>query len=253
MIRQFAAFSLMLLVANAHARAEPTEVVVRVISEDAKFIGDSMGGAEVVLRDASSGRVLARGMTAGGTGDTARIMQANGRSPLIATPGAAAFTAQVDIDRPTLVDLEVSGPIDRPGSKIRIVSQRWIMPGQPVKIGDGWVVELPGLAISPSARFVEGGSADTGRSIAISANVELLCGCPITPSGLWDAKDYQVTASLWQRGRRVSEAQLAFVQAPGGFAGQMAAPAKGRYRIYINARNVVTGNSGVTELTLPQK
>ena len=152
-----------------------------------------------------------------------------------------------------LVDLEVSGPVDHPGSKIRIVSQRWIMPGQPVKIGDGWVVELPGLAISPSARFVDGGSADTGRSIAISAKVELLCGCPITPGGLWDAKDYQVTASLWQRGRRVSEAQLAFVQAPGGFAGSMVAPAKGRYRVYVLARNVVTGNSGVTELTLPKK
>lgn len=135
------------IAANAPAHAEPTEVVVRVISEDAKFIGDSMGGAAVILRDAESGRVLAKGKTSGGTGNTARIMQASGRSPLIATSDAAAFVARIDIDQPWLVNLEVSGPVNRPGSKIKIVSQRWIMPGQPVNTGDGWVVELLGLAI----------------------------------------------------------------------------------------------------------
>lgn len=237
--------------AGASANTEPTEVVVRVISEDAKFIGDSMGGAEVILRDAKSGRIFAKGKTTGGTGNTARIMQANGRSPLIATPDAAAFVTQIEIDEPKLVNLEVSGPIDRPGSKIRITSQRWIMPGQPVTTGDGWVVELPGLAISPTARFVANAGNTATRTVAISAKVELLCGCPITPGGQWDSKDYRVMVSLWQRDRRVGDVPLAFVESPGGFAGDIVVPAKGKFRLFVTARNTVTGNSGVSELAKP--
>lgn len=239
--------------ADASANAEPTEVVVRVISEDAKFIGDSMGGAGIILRDTKSGRVLAKGKTTGGTGNTAMIMQRTGRSPLIATPDAAAFVAQLDIDEPRLVNLEVSGPIDRPSSNVRIVSQRWIMPGESVNIGNGWVVELPGLAISPTARVVESERKSASLTISISAKVELLCGCPITPGGLWDSKDYQVTVSLWQHGRRVRHTALTFVESPGGFAGEIAMPTKGKFRLFVTARNTVTGNSGVTELPRPVK
>lgn len=244
--------ALLALSAAVPALATPTEIVVRVISEDAKFIGDAMGGADVTLRAARSGRILARGRTAGGTGDTARIMQANGRSPLISTPDAAAFIAQIEIDEPTLVDLEVTGPNARPGSQISIVSQRWVMPGQSINTGDGWVVELPGLAISPIANVIEGASVGGGRSISVSARVELLCGCPITPGGQWDANDYQVTVSVWRRGRRVAEAPLLFVSSPGGFAGQVQMPVSGRFRLFVHARNVVTGNSGVSEVNLTE-
>lgn len=248
MMKRILLSAFILLAAGTPANAEPTEIVVRVISEDAKFIGDSMGGASVVLRAAQSGRVLARGKTSGGTGNTALIMQANGRSPVISTPDAAAFITQVDINEPTLIDLEVTGPDARPGSQIRIVSQRWVMPGQPVNIGDGWVVELPGLSISPTASAVRDSAADGTRAFTVSAKVELLCGCPITPGGVWDAKDYQVTASIWQHGRRVSEFPLQFTEAPGGFAGRIVLPVKGKVRMFIHALNVVTGNSGVAKL-----
>lgn len=239
------------LIAAAPALAEPTSVTVHVISQDAKFIGDSMGGAQVVLRDVKSGKILSKGTTKGGTGDTARIMQSNGRSPQRATPDAAAFVTQIDIAKPTLVDLEVIGPNARPDSTIRVVSQRWIMPGIPVTVGDGWVVELPGLAISPTAKFADASTENGLRTVAVTAKVELMCGCPITPGGLWDAKDYRVEVSTWQRGKQVAVAPLHFVAAPGGFAGQIAAPTKGRYVLFVSAQNLVTGNSGVTELPPP--
>lgn len=252
-MRHFFLAFLAVIATTSPARAEPTEIVVRVISEDAKFIGDSMGGVEVVLRDAKTGRALAKGKTSGGTGNTARIMQANGRSPLIATPDAAAFSAQIDIDEPRLVNLEASGPVNRPASKIWVTSQRWIMPGQPVTAGDGWVVELPGLAITSSARVVQRDSSSDTQAVSVSAKVELLCGCPITPAGLWDAKDYQVTVSIWQPGRRIDEAPLVFVESPGGFAGELRVARKGRFRMYVHARNLVTGNSGITELLWPER
>jgi hypothetical protein len=68
----------------APAAAEPTQIVVRVISQDGKFVGDHTGGASITLREVKSGRVLARGVTRGGTGDTERIMEASRRSPSIA-------------------------------------------------------------------------------------------------------------------------------------------------------------------------
>ncbi len=158
------------------AAAEPTQIVVRVISQDGKFVGDHTGGASVTLRDAKTGKVLALGSTKGGTGNTDRIMAASGRSPSIVSADAASYEANVDVDVPTLVDIEVEGPIGRPRSKTRVRSQRWILPGVPVT-GNGWLVELPGLAITPSV-------ARNGRTVSIEAKVELMCGCPITPDGL---------------------------------------------------------------------
>tara|TARA_R110002096_G_scaffold238867_3_gene430442 strand:- start:81 stop:371 length:291 start_codon:yes stop_codon:yes gene_type:complete len=55
-------------------QAVDTTIVVRVLAKDAKFIGTSMGGAEVIIRDANTQEILAEGVTAGGTGDTGLIM-----------------------------------------------------------------------------------------------------------------------------------------------------------------------------------
>lgn len=231
--------------------AEPTEIVVRVISQDAKFVGDSMGGANVVLRNANTGKVMAKGVTKGGTGDTRAIMEASGRSPLRSTPSAAAFSTQLDIAEPTLIDLEVSGPVARPGSSIRIVSQRWVLPGQAVNIGDGCVVELPGLAISPTAAITNTDPASGGSIVSIKAKVELMCGCPITPGGLWDAKDYGVEVSAWRGGTQVSAGALSFVESPGVFSGDLKVPGKGRYKPIVFARNAKTGNSGIAQIPAP--
>lgn len=219
------------------AFAEPTEIVVHVISQDAKFVGDSMGGARVTLRDAKTGKLLARGLTKGGTGNTDLIMKSTGRSPQRATPDAAAFKAVLDLSQPTLITLEVDGPVSRPASTIKVSAQRWVMPGEAVSNGDGWTIELPGLAITHDVKT-------DGRMVLVSAKVEPMCGCPIMPGGLWDSADFRVTASLWTKKRKVSDWDMAFATAPGGFRGQSGA-APGRYRLVIHALNKKTGNSGV--------
>ena len=229
------------LVLASPAAAEPTKVVVRVLSQDAKFIGDGTGGARVTIREAASGKVLAHGITKGGTGNTERIMEASGRSPLVQTADAASFNAIVDVSEPTLVDLEVEGPLGRPNSVVRVRSQRWIITGEAIDAGNGWLVELPGLAITPR-------SVREGDALSIEAKVELLCGCPITPGGRWDAADYQVKAVLWSGKKRISTTPLTFRTSPGTYASTIPASTAGKLRLTIYAVNIKTGNAGVVHI-----
>lgn len=222
------------------ALAEPTPVTVRVIARDAKFIGTSMGSVKVRLRDATSGKTLAEGLTEGGTGDTQKIMHAQGRNPDRAGEGVAAFKTSLDLAAPTLVELVAEGPLGHPLSVLKVTQQRWILPGQGLTEGDGWVVELPGLVITPKTAVSDG-------KLSVSAKVELMCGCPITPGGLWDAADYETTASLWQGGKQLATTKLTFTTAPGGYDGVIALPGKGRYRLLLFARNIRTGNSGLVQ------
>ena len=220
------------------AYAEPTRVVVRVLSQDGKFVGDHTGGARITLRDAMSGKTLAQGITKGGTGNTDRIMRATGRSPLLQTDGAATFDTIVDIAEPTLVDLEVAGPLGRLGSLLQVKSQRWMVPGQAIDIGNGWMVELPGLAITPTAMR-------SGSAVVVQAKVELMCGCPITPGGEWDASEYVVTASVWSAGKKLVTTSLPFTESPGVFTGSIDVPSSTPTQIYVSAINTKTGNSGM--------
>src|SRR6476620_132988 len=55
--------------------AIPTTITVRVIAKGGKFLGDDIGGAQVTIRDAQTGELLASGTTQGGSGNTAEIMQ----------------------------------------------------------------------------------------------------------------------------------------------------------------------------------
>ena len=233
----------LLLAMSSPTLGRPTEVVVRVLSQDAKFVGDDTGGASVTLRDARSGKILAKGKTKGTTGDTARIMEAVGRAPERHGPDTASYVASIDIDVPTLVDLEAEGPLGRPQSVIRVASQRWIMPGEAVAAGDGWLVELPGLAIQPTVKKQDG-------SLAVETKVELMCGCPITPGGTWDAADYRVTVSVWKGDRQLSSTDLGFSASPGIFRGQLPDSAGVGAQLIVFARNIRTGNSGLAKVQM---
>lgn len=232
---------LLMPLAAVPAWAEPTQVTVHAISQDAKFIGDSMGGVEVILRDAKTSKILAKGITAGGTGDTMKIMEAAGRSPMRTTPDAAHFSTKLDISIPTLVKIELRGPLGRPLTMQRATSERWLVPGISAVAGDGWVVELPGLAIE-----VDGASALTAsRAVTITAKVALMCGCPITPGGLWDAADYEVTAELRRKGQLYERTPLTFSAVPGQFSSAITPGFSGNGELWIVARNRRTGNAGV--------
>ena len=227
------------------AHAEPTNVTVRVMSKDAKFIGTSMGGARITIRDAAKGAVLATGLTAGGTGDTKRIMETSGGNrALLSDDKTAKFDATLDLTQPTLIEIEATGPMGPQQSANRVTSSQWVIPGRHITGGDGWVLEIPGFAVgilSPIANA----TVTAGKSIDVSVNVAMMCGCPIEPKGLWDANKYEVTAVLSQGGRQISRHALAYAGKTSIFNAAIPVAADGSYDLLVYAYDAANGNTGI--------
>lgn len=190
-----------LVLSGAAALAEPTEITVRVVSKDAKFVGTSMGGARVTLRDAETGQLLATGVTEGSTGDTSKIMGQRERRTPMSDDGSAKFTAVLDLDRPHLVEVTAFGPLAQRQSAVPVSSTQWVVPGKHITGGDAWLLELPGLVVDVLDPPTHAQLKGVPQKISLKANVTAMCGCPIEPGGLWDANKYEVAALLARNGK----------------------------------------------------
>lgn len=221
------------------ALAEPTHVMVRAQAQDAKFIGDHMGGVQVTLTDARTGKVLAKGLIRGGTGNTSRIMKTpRVRGAQLADADTAGLDAVVDISEPTLVHIRAVGPIGKPAASVEVSSTLWVIPGRDI-VGDGVALTFPGLVVEPAAAQQPDGL------IHLQAKISPMCGCPIDAGGLWDAANYTVRATVLQRGKPVAETSLAFTGQTGEYAGSLRKPAAGRYAVRFVATDAKTSNAGV--------
>lgn len=233
------AFAASLALLAAPALAEPTHLMVRARAQDAKFIGDHMGGVRVVITDSQTGKVLAKGLIRGGTGDTARIMKTpRVRDSQVADPETAGFDATLNISEPTLVRIEAEGPAGKPAASIKVSSSLWVIPGRDV-LGDGVVLTFPGLVVEPTARL------EADDRMHLQAKISPMCGCPIDTGGLWDAANYAVHATLLRGKRTVAEAALAFTGKTGEYAGVLPKPARGRYTVRFVATDAKSPNAGV--------
>lgn len=235
--------------AEAAEGAVPTQVVVRVAAHDAKLIGSGVGGARVTIRDASTGEVLAEGIQEGSTGSTERIMEPRGRGDTVyATPGAAAFTATLDLEAPTQVEITAEGPLGTPHAIQRATKSMLLLPGRDV-VGEGVVLELHGFTV-----VVEAPSADAPLSdddaIVVRAKVEMLCGCPLTPGGMWDANGVDIRARLLRDGDVVREAPLRYSGLPSIFTVRLPPADPGDYELEVLAADPERGNLGMARRDL---
>lgn len=247
--RPIAAFGTLL--AAGTAAAEETPVTVRVLSEGAKFIGDTMGGVRITLHDAATGEVLATGRTRGGTGDTERIMTSSVRGASLSTPGAAKFSTTLDLDGPTRIRLVAHGPLAQPQAANTVTETRTVLPGRGIAGGDGWLVEMPGLAVdvlAPPAPATAGNG-----SVAVTANVVMMCGCPIAPGTPWPAEEFEVAATILKDEEAVRTVPLAYAGSPSLFTTTLSLESPGTYRVAVHATQETTGNAGVdyTTVTVP--
>ena len=233
------------------ARAEPTTITVRVVARHAQYVGDLVDGAFVTITDAESGEMLAQGTTSGGAGNPKRTMQtARKRGESMAAAGDAKFTATLDIDKPRYVQVAAYGPLDKRFSANRVSSTQWVVPGKHITGGDGWVLELSGLLVSPrvAASTVPLSSAVDG--VLIETEVLLMCGCPIKPNFHWEPKDYEVVAIVHRGDEEVGRFPFRYSGTASEFETRFAPQLPGVYGISIYAYESVSGNTGVGRIEL---
>ncbi len=247
--RALAVFTVAFTLPVATALAEPTQITVRVLSKDAKYIGTSMGGVRVTLRDGETGEVLATGLTEGGTGDTKLLMHENaGRRSKMSDASSAKYQVTLDLAEPRLIEVEAFGPLAQRQAAQRIVASQWVIPGRGVSGGDGWVLEMPGFAVdvlSPPAHVRVPG----GKAVDIRANVIMMCGCPIEPKGLWDADKYEVAAFVKRDGKTVSRVPLKYAGETSQFAASVEVADPGFYEVVVYAYDPANGNTGLDRTT----
>jgi hypothetical protein len=230
--------------------AEPTDITVRVISRGAKFIGSSMGGVRITIRDADTGELLAQGMTKGGTGNTGRIMKlAHKRGGVLSTKDAAKYSATLDLNAPRRIEVTAFGPLAQRQSANRVSAVQWVVPGKHLTGGDGWLLEMPGFVVDVLAPPTHVRLTGVPRTIQLKANVTMMCGCPITPGGLWDANRYEVKALIKRNGQAVGTVPLAYAGAASQFAGPLTVDKPGTYEAVVYAYDASNGNTGLDRVT----
>ena len=253
-MKRIAALIAGFMMLSATCLAVPTKLVVRVKANDAKFVGTGVGGLKVAVRDAFTGKTLATGSIEGGTGNTKILVKEPiTRGKILSKGGAAKAEFVFDIDKPTKLEIEVFGPLGAGINTHREVKTTWLIPGRDIA-GDGILFNLYGLIVHPynpkPHEFYK-----VGDRIKIGAHVTPMCGCPVRPGFLWDAKAYKVSAIIYYKGKKIKEIPLKWASRISHFEGYFTPERKGTYKIYIIASDN-RNNQGVavtSAVVVPEK
>lgn len=232
------------------AWATPTKVIVRAKAKDAKFIGTSIGGALVIIRNKLTQEILAQGRTQGSTGNTKLIMSTpKERYSQISDDNTAKFLAEIDLDEPVFVTVEVLAPVNRKHSAVAASTELWLIPGKDI-LGDGIILEIPGFVVDilkPRTHQFINLSELSDNMLEVQANIVMMCGCTISEGGLWDAAKIEVKGILSKNGKKVADFDLK-AGSPNLFSGKIAIDEAGTYELLIYAYHSVSGNTGVDKI-----
>jgi hypothetical protein len=242
----------------------PTQIDVRVIAKDGKYLGDDIGGAFVTIHDVHTGELLARGTTSGGSGVENLMDICVTRSQVLTVEQASVFTVSLDLDAPRLLKVTAYGPLAAQQSANTVSLTQWVYPGKDITggvKGGGFLLEIPGLVVqilNPPTHFLP---QSAPRHIEIRANVTMMCGCPI---GIghppWHPDQFEVTAVIKQGGNDSVELPLTYDEnaplgIPSQFSGKWRVPKNNTtgsqiYTITVFAFQQKTGNTGVDKATV---
>lgn len=226
---------------------DSTKVVVRAVAKDAKFIGSSMGGAYITVKEVKTGRILAKGYTKGSTGSTEKLVrEPHQRYGELSSEGAAKFVASLQLSGPTFVTINATAPMAQKQAQVTSGTQLWLIPGKDIT-GDGIILEIPGFAIDilqPQAHEVSSDSA-----ITITANAVMMCGCPIAPDGLWNSDQMEFTAIITRGDEEVGRKPMTFTGKTSTFETTFNPKESGAYQIIVYGFDPRTGNTGLDKTT----
>jgi hypothetical protein len=241
---------------------EQTTVEVRAIAAGGKFLGNDIGGAEITVRDAATGELVAHGRVRGGSGDTASIMtQPRIWGTPVPVAQSSVFSFALQLDQPVLLDISAHGPLGSLQSARRASVQQWVAPGMDLTGPQGVQVVIPGQLVEIVDPPTHTQLAAPG-AVNIRANVAMMCGCPIEnptpdqPPPAWPQGDFGVTALVYVLNDQdplqlVAVVPMFYAGTPSQFEAEWTMPAAGGYyEIIVVARQVATANTGVDRTTV---
>lgn len=193
-----------------------TKIVVRVQAKGGKFLGDDIGGACVVIRHSVTGQILASGVTRGDSGELTAAYSSNASQSAIITPAQAKaasgetihwlhagvstsnFTADIELDVPALLEFTVFGSRGGLQTAHAVSTTQWVVPGSDLTAGPGFVIEIPGLLLQvmQPATHSELSLTNGPITLAMQANVTMMCGCPISWEKPWLPSDFAVNVDI---------------------------------------------------------
>ncbi len=240
-----------------------TKIRVRVQAKGGKFLGDDIGGALVTLRDGQTGEILASGVTSGDSGTLAgdyspaaslATIVTPGRKPvvhwLVASKTTSRFDASLALERPTLLEVSAFGAVGGLQAAHRVTSAQWVVPGQDLTEGPGFVVEIPGLLLQVLEPPTHLGLVSVPTAVPLVANVTMVCGCPIDTDEPWVPEDFEVFADIRRAGsKRRTRVHLTFAGQTSRFIGSHEVREAGYYEATFTAIQKSTGNTGTGQVT----
>ncbi len=226
----------------------PTELVVHVVTHDAKLIGSAVGGVRITVRDVDANRVLATGLHEGATGDTTLIMETPRErgQPLFNTADGARFQATLPLRAATLVEVTADGPLGYPEQMAQASKRLVLVPGRHLT-GDGLVLEMHGYlldVLTPDATLTIAANAPS----KVRARVRMLCSCPTSDGGMW--KVDEVRARLLRDGVVTHDVLLPYAGVTSEYAAELPALAAGQYTLEIVAASPAVATFGVVRRVL---
>ncbi len=228
-------------------QAQDTKIIVRTKAKDAKFIGTSMGGSLIMIKDATTGEILTKGLTKGGTGNTDLIMNTPKERYLKIADAASAFETTLSIAKPQFVTIEAHAPVNQKNSSVFAQTQVWLIPGKHID-GDGIILEIPGFVIEglyPQTH--QGFSIENDKSIELKANMVMMCGCPITEGGLWDSNDIEVNAMVYVNGEYWKTISMSLASA-NTYTANLDLEKTGSHEVIITGYHSKSKNTGANQI-----
>ncbi len=243
--------TLLVLLIPAFTFAQTTRVIVRAQAKDAKFIGTGIGGAYVIIRNDLTGEILAKGLTAGNSGNTDVLMnQPHKRHDRLTDDQTAKFEADLKLDAPTFVTIEATAPVNRKSSAVKASTQLWLIPGKPID-EDGIILQIPGLMVDilePQSHQVITQTSLKDNQLKLRINLVMMCGCVINKNGVWKSDNLEVKALVKKDGTKFGEVPLSFASQDNIFEGMLSVKEKGMYEVQIYAYDRVNKNTGMDRI-----
>ncbi len=229
-----------------------TDIVVTVLAKDAKFIGDAVGGARIIVTDKLTGDIMVDGHTYGTTGDTQKIMaDSHKRHEILSDKDSARFEFSLAILEPTAVTITAIAPLSQMQSAIKVAQDFVLIPGKDYTAGDGIRLEMPGMAVniqSPTPH--ETIKFDAAAPLTIAANVMKLCGCQIAMDSPWNPDNFEVEAHIYKGTQFISALPLQYAGQAGQYMTRVKIPLAGDYKVLVTAFDKHSKEGGMDATTV---